>query len=138
MGTLCVKFHDYRCKGKAVMHQETFSVIDASWHWSLDPEINRAHPWLFESLYVQFHSWMCKGKAVLCVKSFSEINAMHYDLHLLTPKSIGLILDSLEVWVWIFMIKNAKENSFAPKHISSIINHKCTVSLTCDLLTWNE
>ena len=29
MGSLCVKFHEDRCKGKAVMHQKPFSVTFA-------------------------------------------------------------------------------------------------------------
>ena len=35
MGSLHVKFHDDRCKGKAVMRQKPFSVIYALWPWPL-------------------------------------------------------------------------------------------------------
>ena len=35
MGSLHVKFHDDRCKGKAVMHRKPFSVIYALWPWPL-------------------------------------------------------------------------------------------------------
>ena len=35
MGSLNVKFHDDRCKGKAVMHRKPFSVIYALWPWPL-------------------------------------------------------------------------------------------------------
>ena len=35
MASLHVKFHDDRCKGKAVMRQKQFSVIYALWPWPL-------------------------------------------------------------------------------------------------------
>ena len=35
MGSLHVKFHDDRCKGKAVMHWKPFSVIYVLWPWPL-------------------------------------------------------------------------------------------------------
>ena len=35
MGSLHVKFHDDRCKGKAVMRRKPFSVIYALWPWPL-------------------------------------------------------------------------------------------------------
>ena len=35
MGSLHVKFHHDRCKGKAVMHRKPFSVIYALWPWPL-------------------------------------------------------------------------------------------------------
>ena len=35
MGSLHVKFHDERCKGKAVMRRKPFSVIYALWPWPL-------------------------------------------------------------------------------------------------------
>ena len=35
MGSLHVKFHDDRFKGKAVMHRKPFSVIYALWPWPL-------------------------------------------------------------------------------------------------------
>ena len=35
MGSLHVKFHDNRCKGKAVMRRKPFSVIYALWPWLL-------------------------------------------------------------------------------------------------------
>ena len=63
MGSLHVKFHDDRCKGKAVMRRKPFSVIYASWPWPLDLKIYRAHPCLMGSLHVKFH--LCKGKAVM-------------------------------------------------------------------------
>ena len=65
MGSLHVKFHDDRCKGKAVMHRKPFSVIYALWPWPFDLKIYRAHPWLMGSLHVKFHDDRCKGKAVM-------------------------------------------------------------------------
>ena len=35
MGSLHVKFHDDKCKGKAVMHRKPFLVIYALWPWPL-------------------------------------------------------------------------------------------------------
>ena len=35
MGSLHVKFHDDRCKGKAVLRRKPFSVIYALWPWPL-------------------------------------------------------------------------------------------------------
>ena len=77
-----MKFHDDRCKGKAVMRRKPFSVI---MHCDLDLcpfdlKIYRAHPCLMGSLHVKFHDDMCKGKAVMRRKPFSVI--MHCDLDL--------------------------------------------------------
>ena len=76
MGSLHVKFHDDRCKGKAVMRRKPFSVIYALWPWPLDLKIYRAHPWLMGSLHVKFHDDRCKGKAVMRRKPFSVIYAL--------------------------------------------------------------
>ena len=65
MGSLHVKFHDDRCKGKAVMRRKPFSVIYALWPWPFDLKIYRAHPCLMGSLHVKFHDDRCKGKAVM-------------------------------------------------------------------------
>ena len=65
MGSLHVKFHDDRCKGKAVMHPKPFSVIYALWPWPLDLKIYRAHSWLMGSLHVKFHDDRRKKKAVM-------------------------------------------------------------------------
>ena len=76
MWSLHVKFHDNRCKGKAVMHQKPFSVIYALWPWPFDLKIYRAHPCLMGSLHVKFHDDRCKGKAVMRWKPFSVIYAL--------------------------------------------------------------
>ena len=73
---MIVKFHDDRCKGKAVMRQKPFSVIYALWPWPLDLKIYRAHPWLVGSLHVKFHDNRCKGKALMRRKSFLVIYAL--------------------------------------------------------------
>ena len=65
MGSLHVKFHDDRCKGKAVMRRKPFSVIYALWPWPLDLKIYRAHPCLMGSLHVKFYDDRCKGKTVM-------------------------------------------------------------------------
>ena len=67
MGSLHIKFHDDRCKGKAVMCRKPFSVIYALWPWPLTfhLKIYRAHPCLMGSLHVKFHDDRCKGKAVM-------------------------------------------------------------------------
>ena len=74
--SLHVKFHDDRCKGKAVMRRKPFSVIYALWLWPLDLKIYRAHPCLMGSLHVKFHDDRCKGKAVMRRKPFSVIYAL--------------------------------------------------------------
>ena len=76
MGSLHVKFHDDRCKGKAVMRRKPFSVIYALWPWPFDLKIYRAHPCLMGSLHVKFHDGRCKGKAVMRRKPFSVIYAL--------------------------------------------------------------
>ena len=76
MGSLHVKFHDDRCKGKAVMRRKPFSVIYALWLWPFDLKIYRAHPCLMGSLHVKFHDDRCKGKAVMRRKQFSVIYAL--------------------------------------------------------------
>ena len=78
MGSLHVKFHDDRCKGKAVMRRKPFSVIYALWPWPLTfwPQIYRAHPWLMGSLPVTFHDDRRKWKVVMRRKPFSVIYAL--------------------------------------------------------------
>ena len=75
MGSLHVKFHDDRCKGKAVMRRKPFSVIYAV-TLTFDLKIYRAHPCLMGSLHVKFHDDRCKGKAVMRRKPFSVIYAL--------------------------------------------------------------
>ena len=106
MGSLHVKFHDDRCKGKAVMRRKPFSVIYALWPWPLDLKIYRAHPWLMGSLHVKFHDDRCKGKAVMRRKPFSVIYALWP--WTLTLKSIGHILASWGVCMWSFMMIGVK------------------------------
>ena len=79
MGSLHVKLHDDRCKGKAVMRRKPFSVIYALWPWPFDLKIYRAHPCLMGSLHVKFHDDRCKGKAVMRRKPFSVIYALYVD-----------------------------------------------------------
>ena len=79
MGSLCVKFHDDRLRGIAIMQHKTFSDINALWHWPLNLKINRAHPQLMDSLCLKFHDdryKSCKGRAILPHKLFSVINAL--------------------------------------------------------------
>ena len=59
-----MKFHDDRCKGKAVMRRKPFSVMYAV-TLTFDLKIYRAHPCLMGSLHVKFHDDRCKGKAVM-------------------------------------------------------------------------
>ena len=106
MGSLHVKFHDDRCKGKAVMRRKPFSVIYALWPWPLDLIIYRAHPCLMGNLHVKFHDDRCKGKAVMRRKPFSVIYALWP--WPLTSKSIGHILASWGVCMWSFMMIGVK------------------------------
>ena len=76
MGSLCVKFHDDRCKGKEIMRHKPFPIINASWPWPLDPKINRAHPRLMGSLCVKLHDDMCKVKEIMRHRPFPIINAL--------------------------------------------------------------
>ena len=105
MGSLHVKFHDDRCKGKAVMRRKPFSVIYALWPWPFDLKINRAHPCLMGSLHVKFHDDRCKGKAVMRWKPLCIVT-LTFDL--LTSKSIGHILASWGVCMWSFMMIGVK------------------------------
>ena len=75
MASLHVKFHDDRCKGKAVTCLKPFSVIYALWPWPFDLKIYRAHPCLMGRLHVKFHDDRCKKKVVMCRKPFSVIYA---------------------------------------------------------------
>ena len=62
-----MKFHDDRCKGKAVMRRKPFSVIYALYLdlGPFDLKIYRAYPCFMGSLHVKFHDDRCKGKAVM-------------------------------------------------------------------------
>ena len=97
IGSLLVKFHDDRCKGKAIMRHKPFPIINALWPWPFDPNINRAHHRLMGSLFVKFHDDRCKGKAVVldsCYHTLFFKLSMHWDLDLWTRKSIWHIIDS--------------------------------------------
>ena len=73
-GNLCVKFDECRCKGKAVMHQKPFSIINALWPWPLTPK-SIGH--ILDSWAVFAWSFMMIGvKAVTRHKQFSIINAL--------------------------------------------------------------
>ena len=66
MGSLHVKFHDYRYKGKAIMRKKSISVINTLLPSPLDPEIIKAHPGFMESL---------------CVKFYDGIHQFQYSMH---------------------------------------------------------
>ena len=72
-----MKFQDCMCKGKAIMCQLPFSVINAV-TLTFDPKINRAHPRLMESMCVKFNHDRCrfKGKEIMRQLTFSVINAL--------------------------------------------------------------
>ena len=74
IGSLCMKFHDDRWKGKAVVQHKPFSITYALWPWPFDPEINRTYPRLMWSLCMKFHDYKCKGKAIMRYKPV--INAL--------------------------------------------------------------
>ena len=88
MGRLHVKFHEDRCKGKAVMRLKPFYLTAQSLHcdldlWPFDPKFHRAHTWLMGRLHVKFHEDRCKGKAVMRLKPFYlTAQSMHCDLDL--------------------------------------------------------
>ena len=117
--SLCMKFHDDRYKGKAILQHKPFSVINAWWPWPLDPEINRAHPRLMGGLCMKFHDDWCKGKAImrvfmmigvkgkqLCDKNYFQLS-MHCDFDLLTPKSMEHIVDPWRGFIMkILMLKS--------------------------------
>ena len=121
MGSLHVKFHDDRCKGKAVMCRKPFSVIYALWPdlWPFDLKIYRAHPCLMGSLHVKFHDDRCNGKAVMRRKPFSVIYALWP--WPLTSKSIGHILDSWGVCMWSFMMIGVKGKQLCARKPFSVI-----------------
>ena len=76
MGGPCMKFHDDRCKGKAIMRHKPFSVITALCPWPLTfwPKIHSAHPQLMGSLCMKIHDDRWNGKAIMQHKTFSVIN----------------------------------------------------------------
>ena len=79
LGSLCMKFRDDRCKGKAIMRRDYFTKPCHFWlsmHcdldlWPLNPKIAGAHPRLIRSLYVKLHDDRCKGKAVMRLNNFT-------------------------------------------------------------------
>ena len=84
MGNLCMKFHDFRCRGKTIMRHKPFSVITALWPWSLTfwP---RNTSWTHGEFCMKFHDDKWKGKAIIRHKPFSVIKALWVcDLDLLT------------------------------------------------------
>ena len=106
MGSLHLKFHDDRCKGKAVMCRKPFSVIYVLWPWPFDLKIYRAHPCLMGVCMWSFMMIGVKGKQLCAGNHFQSF--MHCDLDLLTSKSIGHILASWGVCMWSFMMIGVK------------------------------
>ena len=70
MGSLCVIFHDDRCKSKGIMQDKQFSVFNAFWPWPFDHKINRTHPQLIGSLCVKFHDDKCEGNQLCNINCF--------------------------------------------------------------------
>ena len=65
-----------------------------------DPKIKRAHSQPMGSLCVKFHDGGCKGKGIMQHKPFSVIFCIvTLTFDLLTPKSLGYILNSWGVCV---------------------------------------
>ena len=104
MGSKCMKFHDHRWITGSDMARKPFSIMNAPWPWPLDPEINRAHPWLMRSKCMKFHDHRWITGSVMVQKPFTINNAMTLTFDLLTPISIGHILDSWGASAWSFMI----------------------------------
>ena len=79
MGSLCMKFHDDRCKRKAIMRHKPFSVISALWPSPLTPK-SIGH--ILNSWGVFNWSFMMIGvkKVITQHKPFSAIS--HYDIDL--------------------------------------------------------
>ena len=112
MGSLHVKFHDDRCKGKAVMRQETIFSNLCIVTLTFDLLTSKSIGHILDSWGVcmlKFHDDRCKGKAVMCRKHiFSNLCILTLTFDLLTSKSIGHILDSWGVCMWSFMMIGVK------------------------------
>ena len=65
IGSICMMFHNERCKGKVIMRHKPFTIINALWPWPFDLRIHRAHPCLMRSLCAKFHDDKCKRKLVM-------------------------------------------------------------------------
>ena len=76
MKRLCVKFHDGRCKGKAMMRHKLFFSYQCIVTLTFDLGIHMAHSQLMGSLCMKFHDDRCKWKAIMQHKPFSVINAL--------------------------------------------------------------
>ena len=103
MWSLCVKFHDDRCKGKGIMRYYPFSVINALCPWPLTFwSRGQQGPSLTHGDSACKVSWgLCKGQAVMRMKPF-------YLTYALWPWPLTLILtgpipDSWGVCQWSFM-----------------------------------
>ena len=83
MGSLCAKFHDDKCKGKAVMRQNNFTffifnlaifsyqcIVTLTFDLLTRKSLGQ-NPWLIRSLYVKFHEDRCKGKVVMGLDYFT-------------------------------------------------------------------
>ena len=79
---------------------------------------------------MKFDDCRCKGKAVMCQKpifSYHCIVTLSFDI--LTPTSIGHILDSCGVFVLSSIMIGVKGKQL------TIFSNQCIVTLTFDLLT---
>ena len=100
MGSLCMKFHDYRCKGKAIMQQLNISHFQLSMHCELDLLTPKPIGHILNSRGVFVWSFMIigvKGKQLCNINHFQL--SMHCDLDHMTLKSIRHILSSLRIVV---------------------------------------
>ena len=92
--------------------------------WPFDPAINMAHPWLMGSKCMKFHDYRWITRSVIVQKPFSIIKKLPHDLDLLTPKSIGLILDSWAASVWNFMtIGGLQSQLWSGNHLQLTMPH---------------
>ena len=128
MGSLCMKFNDDRCKGKAIMWHKRFSVINALWPWSWTPK-SIGHILDSWGVFVWSLMMIDEKEKQLCNINHFQLS-MHCDLDLWTPKSIEHILTSWGVFVWSFMMIVLKGKKLCN------LNH-FQLSMHCDLDLWH-
>ena len=77
--SLCVKFDDCRCKGKAVMRQEpifSHQCIVILTYLAFLPRYHKGISWTHKSLCVKLHDYRCEDKVIMHRQPFSGVNVL--------------------------------------------------------------
>ena len=115
MGCLCVRFHDYICKGKAVMQHKTNIRNQCIVTLTFQLQNQQDTFWTREGLCLKFHIYKGTTESSYKAKPFSVINAsLSCSLEPKNNEGISSYGESQYIDYWKWFIVNESENSLIP------------------------